>query len=65
MLVNFCCSLHIPMTINIQKPAVERYKTRSAITKPTRKKRLDAGRKGTISSASAIVSCLQRKPIIG
>ena len=46
---------------NIQKPRLGRYKTRSAMTKPTLKKRLEAGKKGIISRATAIVKTLENE----
>lgn len=44
-----------------QQPAEERYSTLSAMTKPTLKKMLQAGRKGTTSSTSPRVRVLARK----
>lgn len=43
-----------------QYPAVERYSTRSAITNPTRKNRLLAGRKGMTSSTKPNVKVLKK-----
>ena len=52
-------SLPTPTVTMIQNPADGKYRTLSAITKPTRKNRLVAGRNGMIRKAKAIVMFLK------
>ena len=60
-------SLDTPSTKSMQNPRLGKYSTRSAITNPTLKNKLEAGRNGTIINARLIVSSLCEvvdKPII-
>ena len=53
----------MPVTTRIQSPAAGMYNTRSAITKPTLKNKLLAGRKGMMASAKLINIHLKYKYI--
>jgi len=66
-LQRYLASTDTPKATRRQYPALGRYRTLSATTNPTRKNRLEAGRKGTTSRTNDIATSLgsgQKTPFV-